>query len=294
MPDWKKKSDYPFSEKTSPEEWAWEFLKRNPDYQNDHADMLATYENLEKDHGPRKKWNKKTIKDDPRACIYDPPKMKGESDNQWIERCLNKNIFPHRYYILRGLGIKWGLEESYDPKREYSKTIKFTPSFNSKYPQKINALKINNLNDLIEDNSEDDLRVIEGKVLLAFDLATSIKDQITKASKELNALKKKLKKKLPSHKLRPDIWTNYLRIYDAVNSKIKYSDIAKELYTQEYKSYGNKRKNAIDKVREQFKRAEEFVMKDYKNIFLMRPKVHSSEKRSSKEQTPKEQDTKSY
>lgn len=40
LPDWKNKDQYPNNTITKPEEWAWEFLRRNPDYQSDYADLL--------------------------------------------------------------------------------------------------------------------------------------------------------------------------------------------------------------------------------------------------------------
>lgn len=271
MPDGKKESDYPFSEKTSPEEWTWEFLKRNPNYRKDYTDMLATYKKLEKDHGPKNKWNKKEITNDPRACIYNPLRKKGESDNQWIHRCLNNGIPPHRYFICRGLGIKWGLEELYNPKLKCSKRIKFIPAFNSKYPQRISTLQIFNLNELIDDNSEDDLRVVEDKVILAFDLTTSIKSQTDKAYKKLNSIKNNLK--ITSHKHRPDVWAEYLRIYDARKLGVTFSEIAKFLNPETFKSHDKNKHRITDKIRAQFEQAKKMVMENYKYILRMGPKT---------------------
>lgn len=39
-PDWRNAADYPFTDDTTPEEWAWEFLRRNKDYQQEHANFL--------------------------------------------------------------------------------------------------------------------------------------------------------------------------------------------------------------------------------------------------------------
>ncbi len=36
LPDWKEKAEYPASEDTAPDQWAWEFLRRNSEYQKDY------------------------------------------------------------------------------------------------------------------------------------------------------------------------------------------------------------------------------------------------------------------
>jgi hypothetical protein len=43
LPDWRNAAEYP-SPRTLPNyRWAWEFLRRNPDYRKDWADVLARY-----------------------------------------------------------------------------------------------------------------------------------------------------------------------------------------------------------------------------------------------------------
>jgi hypothetical protein len=43
LPDWRKEEDYPDPGKTEPAHWAWEFLRRNPDYQKDFQDHCGPF-----------------------------------------------------------------------------------------------------------------------------------------------------------------------------------------------------------------------------------------------------------
>ena len=39
IPNWEKEKDYPDLKTTSPRQWAWEFLRRSPSYQNDYVEF---------------------------------------------------------------------------------------------------------------------------------------------------------------------------------------------------------------------------------------------------------------
>lgn len=43
MPDWRKPEDYDFTKKLRPHRWAWEFLRRNPDYQQEWQEALRLF-----------------------------------------------------------------------------------------------------------------------------------------------------------------------------------------------------------------------------------------------------------
>jgi hypothetical protein len=67
LPNWKNPADYDFVEDLAPQEWAWQFLRRNPDYQTDWQWFQATWAVLEAEYGrpPQRdfhRWQK-----DPRA-----------------------------------------------------------------------------------------------------------------------------------------------------------------------------------------------------------------------------------
>jgi len=50
--DWKNEEDYDYTEKHTPELWAWEFLRRNPDYIKDWNKALRTYQKNHKKQIP--------------------------------------------------------------------------------------------------------------------------------------------------------------------------------------------------------------------------------------------------
>lgn len=61
--DWKNETDYDYTKDHTPELWAWEFLRRNPDYRNDWEIALSSSCYKESDHpetlsfkGGRSKW----------------------------------------------------------------------------------------------------------------------------------------------------------------------------------------------------------------------------------------------
>ncbi len=40
-PNWKNDTDYNYTKRLDGPGWAWEFLRRNPDYRNDYDDLIA-------------------------------------------------------------------------------------------------------------------------------------------------------------------------------------------------------------------------------------------------------------
>ena len=56
--DWRFKKNYPDPKNTSRFKWAWEFLRRNPEYQDDYKRYLKTKSNQTK-KALKKKWGLK-------------------------------------------------------------------------------------------------------------------------------------------------------------------------------------------------------------------------------------------
>ena len=44
-------NDYAYTENLSKERWAWEFLRRNPEYQRDYISFIHRWNSLELDYG---------------------------------------------------------------------------------------------------------------------------------------------------------------------------------------------------------------------------------------------------
>ena len=84
MPDWKNPLDYNFVESLLPPEWAWQFLRRNPDYQTDWQWFQATWAVLEAEYG-RPPWRDfHRWQQDPRAYRQGVTEQ-GETESLLIE-----------------------------------------------------------------------------------------------------------------------------------------------------------------------------------------------------------------
>ncbi len=64
LPNWKDSSRYPDSENTTAYQWAWEFLRRNPEYQEDYEIYSCCLECKPKDKDFDEKYDKKLILED--------------------------------------------------------------------------------------------------------------------------------------------------------------------------------------------------------------------------------------
>ncbi len=67
MPNWKTKTDYAYTQSLKKEQWAWEFLRRNPDYQSDYQWFIQQWHALEQDYGKIPDMDYQSWKQDPRA-----------------------------------------------------------------------------------------------------------------------------------------------------------------------------------------------------------------------------------
>ena len=78
MPDWHDGDGYP--ELLSSEGWAWQFLRRNPEYRQDYEKFRAEYKKLQdKDQsnkGPKGSWLDKACAWQP-GLKYEPPAKQG-------------------------------------------------------------------------------------------------------------------------------------------------------------------------------------------------------------------------
>lgn len=85
------------------DQWAWEFLRRNPDYQSDYRRFITLWHALEADYGtpPNRDFSK--WKRDPRA--YGPLSGDVERDASSGELCVGED---DRVLLECWMGAKWG------------------------------------------------------------------------------------------------------------------------------------------------------------------------------------------
>jgi hypothetical protein len=97
MPDWRKPQDYDFTKVLTADQWAWEFLRRNPDYRHEWQRFIATWRALEADYGRPSQRDIAAWKWDPRAWV--PAESCRESDCR---------IDGDKVLIECALGARWG------------------------------------------------------------------------------------------------------------------------------------------------------------------------------------------
>jgi hypothetical protein len=85
-------------------QWAWEFLRRNPDYQSDYREFIAIWRTLEADYGAPPNRDFQRWKLDPRA--YGP--LPGQADVESGDTCIGED---ERVFLECWLGAKWGFNK---------------------------------------------------------------------------------------------------------------------------------------------------------------------------------------
>jgi|GEM_PF-3998609 len=72
--DWFDENQYP--RETTPRRWAFEFLLRNPRYQEDYNELVAPWRGILEHRRPED------------AFLYDPPRLPEESRDEWAKRAI--------------------------------------------------------------------------------------------------------------------------------------------------------------------------------------------------------------
>jgi hypothetical protein len=85
------------------DQWAWEFLRRNPEYQADYRQFIALWHALEADYGAPPNRDFARWKHDPRG--YGPLPGRSALDSPSGELCLGEN---EQVLIECWMGAKWG------------------------------------------------------------------------------------------------------------------------------------------------------------------------------------------
>lgn len=240
--DWKTGKKYPDPKKADYEQWAWEFLRRNPKYQKDWQ-MVEDAK------------NKMGIQ----VNILNPENLDEETPEEYFCRfhrdedyCLNsgeidwEKVHPHPSIVPIG----WGLEGMLDPRVSQYKIYGF-----------INRTAV--VTQWLDIGGTKNISMEPYETYMIFDLRKDIKTSLGIAEKSLkefqdtykNEIKNFISPDMVNKRKRPsdnEIWIEWLRILDAKQSEATNAEIksAKIADTQNLK--------------EKFKRAKEFRDKDYR------------------------------
>ena len=118
-PDWHSEPDYKFTGELTYKGWAWEFLRRNPDYRSAYESFSDEAKAVELEYGADWRTN-------PEAKTYLPPKLAGESDQKWMKRCgFGLGLHPRRKWLDVLRGKRFGLARMFDPHSVTANTVAF-------------------------------------------------------------------------------------------------------------------------------------------------------------------------
>ena len=199
LPDWTKPEQYPDPKNASLEQWAWEFLRRNPEYQEDYVrvkDMPG--------HDEYGKYKSQSIF----SNFYktEPPMKKDELFNDYINRVGESyTVWAIRDEILD----KYGLDHFC---KEINPATNIPPQFsNDIYPLYAPKRTKKKAGASLE-------QVYPDEIVMVFSLSLNIKQQLEVAKNVLNIRKSELKAigliEVPERR-RTQIYRQYLRILDA-------------------------------------------------------------------------------
>jgi len=243
--DWKKSADYEDLRKLTTCQWAWEFLRRNPNYIKEwKKELPLEIERINKLlSDPETKdapYLEGYRKNTPESCHFNIP---GQSLSKYFKKWGILNLvnpeqdtpYPNpflqfssfEYGTVRGGGIGWGkyVQENFPCGRYAPMVFDLTRPLK---PQFINAQRF-----LLEYQSE---QINEGKI------------HVTMVKK---------------HK---DNWIEYLRILDAKAENVSNEEIARVMFPNlknEYPGYAGN-----EKVRKSFNTAKRLSQKGYCNIAM--------------------------
>ena len=226
-PDWRDASAYP--EDASPGTWAWEFLRRNPEYQKDYEhfaslpDYLANGAKTAKWHCTQAVWW-----EDPELRYCKQPITE---DDDTIGHYFNRtgDNTPLHYSLEDHLIEKWGFTtpEIYDPSYDGMAGFEYPPKLTKPVGYKYFDLK---KGEFVPDEIEPENPY---EYTLRFDLRYSIDKQLLEANEMLQAEKDSRFAILSDEMMRYSAGVNieklpmYLRAYDAKQAGATYLEIGK-------------------------------------------------------------------
>jgi hypothetical protein len=199
MPDWRDPEAYAFTAHLTREQWAWEFLRRNPDYRREWAVFVATWRDLEAAYGSPPNRDFPAWRQDARAWVRASECPGGEC-----------RVDQDRVLIECALGARWGFH-------------KFPPDPADNDPVGAGRLTWRAMqpDPVLELGPEDlaGLGVDPCRVALGFDLSRPLRAQVEQAKRQLQMLQRQRVRDgtltLASVAGRRDRWARALRLLDA-------------------------------------------------------------------------------
>lgn len=210
--DWRLDADYAFCEHLDLAGWAWQFLRREPEYQTDYACFIAIWRQLEARYGAPPQRDFFRWKQDPRAW-----RPEAEIAGCDTEVCPGEN---DQVLIECWMGAKWGFRKfPIDPAINLPDELAWR-----EFPISVEIIQ--------PDVFTEHLQMPE-KLALNFDLSLPLPTQLEAAKRQLIAARQLRAKEgsLPPRGLREgaSIWRLWLRLLDALETGETLNSIAEAL-----------------------------------------------------------------
>lgn len=269
-PDWRDESAYPSkADDLSLSGWAWEFLRRNPEYQKDY-EHFASLPDYHANGAKTAKWHCTSAMwwDDPELRYCKQPLLPDEDTiAEYFYR--TKDNTPFRYSLEDYFLEKWGIDtEMYDPSCDDGYMCLWREP---ELPKELLIYNPETYPELSELHSVKPDSMFE--VTLRFDLRYSIEKQIKEAEKILLHSKEGLKE----HALFPDLKNKividrksiqikklpmYLRVYDGMQSGETFPEIGMVIFRS------TKQSASADKTRafNAFNNAKKLINGGYREL----------------------------
>ena len=234
-PDWRKESDYDYTKTLREDGWAWEFLRRNPQYTKEWKKTLSKHQAEDK---PRRKKRyaelSAFLESKTGKFSFIPGFEKEKSFDEFSERGLRfaalylnqleKETTPD-FIDSKGAGNRWGFKLTdvlFNPEMIYPQFDEYTLIFDvfGWYYTK-------------EDIDQQLMPALkEWEVAAVYDLRTSIGHQTKRFKEFLTREQENLKASsvIKTRRLNKSVYIRYLRVLDAKEDSVKQSEIARIIF----------------------------------------------------------------
>lgn len=238
--DYKNEKNYIYNKDTSMWQWAFEFLRRNHDYQNDVQYYLDVCNSVVDGFNPFlppdleiKQLENYYERLDEMVRHYEPPIKEGETENEWWVRLASEKQSGKSTPLNIWLAAKWGLSDLFYPYSEFSLSNVSFKDAASKVTIAGHGWFADKKNTLVS-AADKQAFVINYNLPLLPQLA-AIKSYAVRykqwLTKELNL------KPQPNIRNRSKLYNIYLRCLDAADSGLSESQMAKIICPHKSNNY---------------------------------------------------------
>jgi len=285
MPDWRKKEDYAYTKKLDGNGWAFEFLRRNEEYQADYQFVTDVYQELEQKYGQLDSKTKAKWYADLLYWHHIPSLLADEGYDEWLHRIASQGMEPQRIALTQYIMSKWGLVKQLpDPSKPADPAPSFSPTgpfplfpdyeqigeyFEGDYP------KIGSNGEMDWSSGAGPYAQKYGYAIVVYNLELPLESQLAAAAPRVTGIQKLQKKQKHIDPLIPytldnvrKIFKRYLRLIDGKASGATHGELAKTIFPEKDNT-ASTGYNGTKSVSDSLKAAKRLVQTRYLIIPLL-------------------------